>query len=60
MIEICCKLSKKGSKYLVLVINGVYAFVDTYTIEKIALTNGVSNIDLARLDVDDKIIIKEA
>lgn len=56
---IICKKSKKSEKtYLVLVVNDVYVSFDRAVIEKVALTVGVSNLDLQRLMVDEHIIIK--
>lgn len=57
MCEIICKESQKGNKYLVLSINGVYVTFDSRSIEKVAMTVGISNIDLAKLNVDECIKI---
>ena len=57
MCEIICKKSEKGNRYLVLSINGVYVTFDSRIIEKVAMTVGISNIDLSKLGVDDVIKI---
>lgn len=59
MMIVCKKSSKSGKTYLVLVYNGIYVSFDRLTIERVAMTNGVSNIELSELDVDDVIKIKE-
>ena len=58
MFKIECKISKKGNKFLVLTYNGIYITFDMRVIEKIAMENDVSNIDLYHLDEGENIIIK--
>ena len=60
MIKICKKHSSKSDKdYYVLVVNGVYVSFDVAIIEKVAMTNEVSNIDLKYMQVGEEIYIKE-
>lgn len=55
---IVCKKSKKSeSLYVVLVINGVYVSFDRSVIEKLAMTNGISNVDISLLQEDEYIEI---
>lgn len=58
MCYILCKKSKKSdSLYLVLVVNGVFVSFDRSVIEKVAMTKGISNIDLQAMQIDDSIEI---
>lgn len=55
-----CKKSKKSeATYLVLVINGIFVSFDRSVIERVAMTNGISNIDLNHLGDGQKIKIEE-
>lgn len=53
MMCIICKVSKKGNKYVALSINDVIVTFDINTIERVALTFGISNIEINNLNVDD-------
>lgn len=59
MSIVCKKSSKSGKSYLVLVFNGIYVSFDRFTIERVAMTNGISNVDLSEMNVGDIINLKE-
>lgn len=58
MYIICKKSTKTGKSYLVLVVNDIYVSFDRLVIERVAMTNGISNIELSELNVDERIQIK--
>lgn len=58
MCKIICKKSKKSENlYLVLVVNDVYVTFERPTIEKVAMSVGISNIELAEMHDGDEIKI---
>ena len=58
MYIICKKSAKSGKSYLVLVVNDIYVSFDRLVIERVAMTNGISNIELCELNIDESIQIK--
>lgn len=59
MCYVIKKLSKKGTEYLCLVINGVYVSFDMVLIDKVLRSQGSNLLEAARLDIEEKIFIKE-
>lgn len=57
-IYIACKKSKTSDcTYLVLVIDGVFVSFDRLTVEKVAMANGISNIELRELKSGEEVVL---
>lgn len=55
MTKILCRCSKDGKKYHVLFVNDVFVFLKYDVLYRLAMSVGVSNIDLHNMNVGDEI-----